>query len=87
MAEELETLTVRAQPENVVPGQRMSARQLEEMVSKDAFKQRLIPKVQKENLKTKSLEELREKLENQQKIKNNKALINRLPDKVNYFSL
>ena len=82
MAEQLDTLTVHARARNSAPVQRMSARQLEEMVSKDAFKQRLVPKVQKENLKTKSLDELREKLENQQKIKNNKVLINRLPDKV-----
>jgi len=79
MAEQLDNLTITA-GESKTAGRKFTTREFEDVVAREAFKNK-IQKSEKINLKIKSIDELNALLAKQLGIKNNKTLINRLPDK------
>lgn len=81
MAEELDNLTTLTKTDP--SGRKMGARELEELITREAFKNK-IQKSEKINLKVKTVDELQDLLDKQVGIKKNKLIINLLPDKVQY---
>lgn len=78
MAEELDNLTTLTKTDP--SGRKMGARELEELITREAFKNK-IQKSEKINLKVKTVDELQDLLDKQVGIKKNKLIINLLPDK------